>query len=65
MEELKRDMKYLIELSAEIAKYNQMLLRYNEITDKRNYDSHKCDVIKKIVQELEEIYYPLYSKWFE
>jgi len=53
---LKSDMKELIELSAEIATYNQMRLHYNDVNDKRNYNPEKCEKIKCKVAELQDRY---------
>lgn len=58
------DMKRLIKLSAEIAKYGQMLQHHNEASDKRNFNPEKVDLIKKKIAELEVPYYALMEKYF-
>lgn len=64
LRELKTDMLFLIDLSAKIAKYNQMLLHHNDSNDKRNFDIEKCDKIKQKVLELNEKFYEVKEKWF-
>jgi len=54
----------LIELSAEIAKYNQMLLQHNDVLDKRNYNAEKCTQIIKKVNTIQKEFYELQYKWF-
>ena len=65
LQKLKSDMSYLIDLSGEIAKYDQMLLYHNNMKDKRNYNPEKCDAIKKKISELQTIFFSLKEKWFD
>jgi len=64
MNDLKTEMLKLIELSAEIAKYNEMLLHYLDINDKRNYDPIKAEKIRLKITAMQLVYYKLYEKWF-
>ena len=61
---LKKDFLNLLELKGEISKYNQMLLHYSNMNDKRNFDLEKCEKIKVKINELQEKYNYLYDKWF-
>lgn len=61
---LKQDMLELIELSAEISMYNQMLLHHNDMNDKRNFDVEKCRKIQIKVSQLQKRFYYLKDKWF-
>jgi len=61
---LKSDMKEMIELSAEIAKFNEMQIHHNDMNDKRNYNPEKVEKINIKVSELQERFYYLKEKWF-
>ena len=61
---LKRDFLEMLYLQGEISTYNQMLLHYNDMNDKRNFDLDKCEQIKLRVGELQERFYSLKEKWF-
>jgi len=41
MDKLKSDMLELIEISGQMGMYNEMLLKHNEITNKKNYNPKK------------------------
>jgi len=55
----------LIALSAEIAKYNQLLLHHNDMLDKRNFNPEKCELIREKVTELQDRFFDLKLKWFD
>lgn len=61
---LKNDFLEMLELNGEISKLSQMLLHYNDMNDKRNFDLDKCNKIKTKISELQERYYYLKEKWF-
>jgi hypothetical protein len=54
----------MIELSGEIAKYNEKILHHNDSLDKRNYNFEKCSLITVKVSILQEEFYKLKNKWF-
>lgn len=53
---LKTDFLEMLELQGEMSKYSQMLLQHNEISDKRNYNPEKCELIKLKVSQLTQKY---------
>lgn len=61
---LKSDMLKIIDLSAEIGKYNEQLLHHSNMADKHNYNKEKCERIQCIVRQLKEEFYFLKEKWF-
>jgi hypothetical protein len=60
----KDDIFYLLKQSKEIGKYHQMLIYHNEISDKKNFNPEKCDIIIKKIRELEKDYDYIKNKWF-
>lgn len=64
LNKLKIDMLRMIELSGEIAKYNEKILHHNDSLDKRNYNFEKCSLITVKVSILQEEFYKLKNKWF-
>lgn len=64
LNEIKADMLKMIEVSADIGKYNQMLLQRSDICDTRNYNAENCEKIRLKLDELYEIYDFLKEKWF-
>ena len=61
---LKTDFLEMLELQGQISMYNQMLLKHNDMCDKRNFDLERCDKIKSKVSQLQERFYYLKEKWF-
>jgi len=61
---IRGEMLQLINLSAEIAKHQMMLLHCSNLLDKDNYDAVKGEAIRKKIAALETKYYPLKKKWF-
>ncbi len=63
LENLKREMLELIELSAEIAKLEQIHTQhFNELN--RNYNEQKCERIRSKIKMLEVRFDKLKGKWF-
>jgi hypothetical protein len=64
LDEIKKDMLWLLDKYGEICKYNEMLLHHNDILDKRNYNPDKVDKIRNKLNVLYEQYYEVKNKWF-
>ena len=54
----------LIELSAEIAKYNEILLHCINVNDTCNFDLKKSEILKAKITELQIKFEKLKNKWF-
>jgi hypothetical protein len=61
---LKTDFLRMLKLQAEISKYEEMSLHHSDINDKKNYDFEKIRKIRSKLNELYDIFNPLYDKWF-
>ncbi len=64
LEQLKRDMLEMIELSEQLGKYEQMHLQYWNIEDKNNYDAEKLEKLALKVKILQLRLSKLKEKWF-
>lgn len=63
LNELKPDIKKLINLSRDLGKYHEMLLKHNNISDKINYNDDKCIRILNKIQETNARFDRLIKKW--
>jgi len=55
----------LISVSRELGKYNEMLLHYNDMNDKRNFNPEKCNKILLKIRDLDGRYMFLHSLLFD
>lgn len=64
MEKLKIDMLRLIKLSAEIAKYEEMLMRCINTKDIMYFDLTKAETIQIKLADMRTEFWNLKEKWF-
>ncbi len=60
---LKTDIRLMLDLSREIGMLNEKLLKHNETTNKKYYDSELCDKIITKVNEKHDLLFDLKRKW--
>jgi hypothetical protein len=65
LNKLKTEMLEMIQLSAEISRYNEMRIYYSNIKDGYNYDLDKVNRLDLKIADLERRFYFLKEKWFD
>jgi len=64
LDELKADFLEMLELSRRIGEYSEMILRHNNVLDKRNFDTVQSDGLGVVLGIHQERFDFLKDKWF-